>query len=375
MYFIERGQVEHWATTMQGPILLETLGPSDFFGEIALLSGKGHPTTAYALVNTDIWVLIKADFEDFLQRYPNLAVTFSRILSERLEQTMGRLRGAAPQRGLPAGTGPAANPPFQPGPTAQPGPVNPSRPVAMPPVRVHRVSSSPDSRSLRPVRALPSQTNPTQGMPPQPPPIHSQHTQAITPIPVNPRPGPSPHSQFTQGMPPQRPPVHAQNTLGMPAIQPGGFSRPTQPLPTHRPEPAPSRGKSSSQKAKKRDSRPASASRSRPVSKQNPAQAKREKARRPSGSVSGSVQASARPNSQAYAVAAPNRLLPAPPNRMLPRSVSNRKIGQYRNSFSTWFAHLSLGARLRLLAVLLLIIWLCGIMAPYWIIRLLGGHF
>ena len=143
---------------------------------------------------------------------------------------MGRLRGAAPQRGLPAGTGPAANPPFQSGPTFQPGPMNPARPGAMPPVRVHRVSSSPDSRALRPVRALPSQTNPTQGMPPQPPPIHSQHTQAITPIPVNPRPGPSPHSQFTQGMPPQRPPVHLQNTLGMPAIQPGGFSRPTQPV-------------------------------------------------------------------------------------------------------------------------------------------------
>jgi hypothetical protein len=60
---------------------------------------------------------------------------------------------------------------------------------------------------------------------------------------------------------------------------------------------------------------------------------------------------------------------------MQPRSVSNRRIGQYRNSFSVWFAQRSLGAKLRLLAVLLIIIWLCGIMAPSWIIQALAASF
>ncbi|MBE7551113.1 MAG: cyclic nucleotide-binding domain-containing protein [Anaerolineales bacterium] len=370
MYFIERGQVEHWANTLQGPILLETLGPSDFFGEIALLSGKGHPTTAYAVAETEIWVLTKADFEDFLHRYPNLAVTFTRILSERLEQTMGRLRGAAPQRGLPAGAG------FQPAPGPQrpyappPGPVNPSRPMSMPPVRLHRVGSA------QPMRALPPQTQSSQGMPPQPP-THSQHTQAISPVP---RPGPASHSQFTQGMPPQRPPVHSQNTMGVPAIRPGGFSQPTQPIPMQRPEPAPSRGKGTpAKRVKKEDSRPAAASRTR----QGSPQARRDKKKRPPSAAAQPAQGSVRSGPQPLMLAAPqsapqsrvNDSRSTSSSRMAPRSMSNRRIGQYRNSFSVWFAKRSLGAKLRLLAFLLIIIWLCGIMAPSWIIQALAANF
>jgi CRP-like cAMP-binding protein len=372
MYFVERGQVEHWANTLQGPLLLETLGQSDFFGEIALLSGKGHPTTAYALVETDIWVLTKRDFDDFLHRYPALAVTFTRILSERLEQTMSRLRGTAPQRGLPPGTGPAAAPPFQPGPPSSFGPpvrpVNPAPP--MPPVRLHRVGPGPASR---PMRALPPQIP----SPPQPPPIHSQHTQAIKPVPRSPQPGPSPHSQFTQGMPPQRPPIHSQNTMGMPPIRPGGFSQPTQSMPVQRPEPAPGRGKSGPQKrTRKGDSRPAPAGRSKPVSKQNQPQARQERARRPT--VEGPT--TPRPQSQPLLLSAPQAMPQSrregnDPRRMMPRSMSNRRIGQYRNSFSVWFARRSLGAKLRLLAFLLIIIWLCGIMAPSWIIQALAANF
>ncbi|GIK43318.1 MAG: hypothetical protein BroJett011_71510 [Chloroflexota bacterium] len=370
MYFIERGQVEHWANTLQGPILLETLGPSDFFGEIALLSGKGHPTTAYAVAETEIWVLTKADFEDFLHRYPNLAVTFTRILSERLEQTMGRLRGAAPQRGLPAGAG------FQPAPGPQrpyappPGQVNPSRPMSMPPVPVHRVGSA------RPMRALPPQTQSNQGMPPQPP-IHSQHTQAVSPVP---RPGPASHSQFTQGMPPQRPPVHSQNTMGMPAIRPGGFSQPTQPIPVQRPEPVPSRGRSTpAKRVKKGDSRPAAASRAR----QGSPQVRRDKKKRPPSAAARPAQGPAHTGSRPLMLPAP-QAAPQPrvddsrstsSSRMAPRSMSNRRIGQYRNSFSVWFAKRSLGAKLRLLAFLLIIIWLCGIMAPSWIIQALAANF
>ncbi len=50
MYFIERGQVELWATTAQGPVQLEALAEGDYFGEIALLSGRPRLASAYALV-------------------------------------------------------------------------------------------------------------------------------------------------------------------------------------------------------------------------------------------------------------------------------------------------------------------------------------
>ncbi|NJN99734.1 MAG: DUF4115 domain-containing protein, partial [Anaerolineales bacterium] len=371
MYFIERGQVEHWANTMQGPLLLETLGQSDFFGEIALLSGKGHPTTAYALVETDIWVLTKSDFDDFLHRYPALAVTFTRILSERLEQTMSRLRGSAPQRGLPPGPGPTAPPPFQPGPPSSFW--SACRPGQS--FTVHAAGSA-SSSGFRPDLAAYASAAAANSIAAAPP-IHSQHTQAIQPVPRSPQPGPSPHSQFTQGMPPQRPPVHSQNTMGMPPVRPGGFSQPTQSMPVQRPEPAPARGKSGPQKrTRKGDSRPASAGRSRPVSKQQPSPARREKARQPT--IEGPTVP--RQPSQPLLLNAP-QAVPQPrreesdPRRMMPRSMSNRRIGQYRNSFSVWFAKRSLGAKLRLLAVLLIIIWLCGIMAPSWIIQVLAANF
>jgi hypothetical protein len=55
--------------------------------------------------------------------------------------------------------------------------------------------------------------------------------------------------------------------------------------------------------------------------------------------------------------------------------VSNRRIERYNNSISVWFAQRSLGAKIRVLLILLIIIWLCGIMAPSWIIQALAATF
>jgi hypothetical protein len=60
---------------------------------------------------------------------------------------------------------------------------------------------------------------------------------------------------------------------------------------------------------------------------------------------------------------------------MQSRVVSNRRIERYNKSFSVWFAKRSLGAKLRILFVLLIIIWLCGIMAPSWLIQALAATF
>ena len=110
MYFIGRGQIELWASTMQGPRLLETLGTGDFFGEIALLSGRNYPATAHVFLEAEIWALTKPDFDDFVRRYPHLAMPLSRLFSDRLDHLFAQLHGGAPQRALPPATGPGANP-------------------------------------------------------------------------------------------------------------------------------------------------------------------------------------------------------------------------------------------------------------------------
>ncbi len=343
LYFIEKGQVEHWANTLRGPQLLETLETGDFFGEIALLSGKGHLTTAYALVETDVWALTKADFDDFLTRYPNLGLTLSRVLSGRLEETMSRLRGGAPQRGLPApGGGPTAQPGFsRPGsPVSSPPPqptYGPSRPAVLPPVPVRPVMPA-GSRPLRPVQALPPG--------PQGPSIHSQYTQAVRPIQPGPQ-SPPLHSQYTQPVPPvgraaQGPPLHSQHTQAVPPVPPPSGSRPVDVDP-------------GSRQAK---------------SKQKPPKSKRKK-KKPTRSQA-PVQAAP------LALPAPSSEVsqPQPQSRpMRPWARSNRQLDQQENSLSVWFAQRSLGAKLRILVILLILIWLCGIMAPSWLIQALAATF
>jgi hypothetical protein len=60
---------------------------------------------------------------------------------------------------------------------------------------------------------------------------------------------------------------------------------------------------------------------------------------------------------------------------MQPRSYSNRRLSRYNRSFSVWFAKRTLGAKLRLLAFCIAIVWLCGIMLPSLIINALASTF
>ncbi|UCC88844.1 MAG: cyclic nucleotide-binding domain-containing protein [Anaerolineales bacterium] len=134
MYFIESGQVERTVSSPRGPVVLETLESGDFFGEIALLTGKPHIATARALTGCSLWALKKPDFDDLLFKYPNLAVVLSRVVSERQYQVMENLRGGAvapaPARAVPAA---------RPRPSPRPAPAAPveKRPemLRQPPIR------------------------------------------------------------------------------------------------------------------------------------------------------------------------------------------------------------------------------------------------
>jgi len=337
MYFIERGQVELWANSAQGPVLLEALGESDYFGEMALFSGRSQLGTAYALVDTQIWALTKRDFDDFLNRYPNLGVIMSRILSERMEQTMSQLRGVPTQRSLPAPG--AGSVPARPG-SAQYA-VPPVYPVSNRPPTTP-VAPPPTSRPLTPVNRPPGAMPPVRLRPVGPPP-GSRPVAALPPgnLPAGPTPG---HSQFTQPMPPVAPPpppVSRPMAAPGPAPQTQAMPAAAQPLP-----PQPKRDKREKNKKKK--------------------------------------NTSAKPLPPPPAMAA----LPPPPAQSAPtgaaqpasrfaaaRSYTNRKIERQRRSISVWFAKRTLGAKLRLLAIAIALIWVCGIMAPSFIINALASTF
>ena len=145
MYFIESGQVERTVSGPRGPVVLETLESGDFFGEGALLADKPHVATARVLTASNVWALRKADFDDLLYKYPNLAVVLSRASSERQYDVMEKLRGAAPtpasaapprpaprRAAAPAAAAAAAYPKSKPAKTAPPPPRPQPRPQSRP---------------------------------------------------------------------------------------------------------------------------------------------------------------------------------------------------------------------------------------------------
>ena len=78
MYFIVSGRVrvEGWATGAE-------LGPGDFFGEMALLSGGTRSATVTVLDTAELLVLDVADFRDLAGKRPELVKTISDVAHQR----------------------------------------------------------------------------------------------------------------------------------------------------------------------------------------------------------------------------------------------------------------------------------------------------
>lgn len=87
MYVIMSGEVDIFASG----VLVETLGPGDLFGELALIDSK--PRSASALTRGDCR-LIPVSEERFLamvQATPEFSLHVMRILAERLRRTTAKV--------------------------------------------------------------------------------------------------------------------------------------------------------------------------------------------------------------------------------------------------------------------------------------------
>lgn len=88
-YLIESGRV---SVTRAGTSLA-TLGPGDFFGEMALLDAHRRSATVTASAPSDCLVLLRSDFVAEVEENPSLALELLAILSRRLRDTDERLAG------------------------------------------------------------------------------------------------------------------------------------------------------------------------------------------------------------------------------------------------------------------------------------------
>jgi short-subunit dehydrogenase len=85
MFIIASGSVRIVADSRGGETIAE-LGPGDFFGEMALITGFPRSAGALALTDTRLWRLEKERFDRMIRDYPPLSVEMSRVLSQRVRR-------------------------------------------------------------------------------------------------------------------------------------------------------------------------------------------------------------------------------------------------------------------------------------------------
>lgn len=85
LYLIASGRVKvHQATTNGDEVIIEVLGPGDFFGEMSLLDGKPRSADVSTLDRAELLLLEGAALRDIVAEQPSVAWTLLRILSQRL---------------------------------------------------------------------------------------------------------------------------------------------------------------------------------------------------------------------------------------------------------------------------------------------------
>jgi len=84
MYIVEAGEVKLMDSAFSDAHLLERIRPGESFGEMALLTGRTRAECARAATDTTVWVLYKSDFDDVMVQYPEISVSLSRAITERL---------------------------------------------------------------------------------------------------------------------------------------------------------------------------------------------------------------------------------------------------------------------------------------------------
>ncbi len=99
LYLIDSGQVEIVSPGRRDGTVLARLGANEFFGEMALLTGKPRSTAVRTVAHTNLWVLYRSDFDDLINRHPSISLALSRTLSERLSE-MDRRFSQSHLRGL-----------------------------------------------------------------------------------------------------------------------------------------------------------------------------------------------------------------------------------------------------------------------------------
>ena len=99
LYVIKGGRVEVVTTDPEGrEVKLAELGAGDFFGEVALITGRPRTATVRALTKVRLMKLSREDFEEICEKFPEVRLKAEEIVEKRAEDTFSRLLAADRER-------------------------------------------------------------------------------------------------------------------------------------------------------------------------------------------------------------------------------------------------------------------------------------
>ncbi|MBD3307319.1 cyclic nucleotide-binding domain-containing protein [candidate division KSB3 bacterium] len=84
MYIIKSGEVKVVAGTDDTGEVLAYLGRGNYFGEMALLTGEARSASVITVMDSELFMLTKEEFDFLLAKHPTIALSLSHVLSQRL---------------------------------------------------------------------------------------------------------------------------------------------------------------------------------------------------------------------------------------------------------------------------------------------------
>lgn len=92
-FVIKSGEVGIKTMHEGKPVPLAKLTPGEFFGEVALLTGRPRTATCVALSDARIYEFKRDELEPFFKSYPDTVTKLRSKISERSEDTIRKLYG------------------------------------------------------------------------------------------------------------------------------------------------------------------------------------------------------------------------------------------------------------------------------------------
>jgi CRP/FNR family cyclic AMP-dependent transcriptional regulator len=96
LYFVLKGKVKTYKTNEHGKDLVTDLfSPGDFLGHIALLEGTAYKDSAEAMEETVLAVIPREDFDELINKNPEIAKKFIQLLAKNISEKENHLLGLA----------------------------------------------------------------------------------------------------------------------------------------------------------------------------------------------------------------------------------------------------------------------------------------